>query len=336
MKKITAKYPSNIALIKYWGKYGIQLPMNPSISLTLSEAYTETSIELFEKKSKEIEFNYFFEGKSNSKFSDRVINYIKNQEEFRPLLDNYSLKIESKNSFPHSAGIASSASAFASIAALLLKALSNEKIPDFNKKASHFARLGSGSACRSFQGPYMLWGKLDDVSESSNEYAIQVNEVHPNFQKMQDAILIVEDEPKKVSSSVGHSLMNNHPYASARFKDANKHCIEMLSTLKSGDFDSFISITEREALSLHSMMMTSEDYYMLMKPGTVSIIEKIFAFRNDTKLPICFTLDAGPNVHLLYPEIIKDKVEKFINEIKDQYKFVIFDKAGKGGEVFEK
>lgn len=332
---ITAKYPSNIALVKYWGKHGNQLPMNPSLSLTLSEAFTKTSLELVEKKERGIELEYYFEGKQNDDFKQRIVKYASEQPEFSDLLSNFALRMNSENSFPHSAGIASSASAFASIAAVLLKASSQLDSKAFNQQASNLARLGSGSACRSFYGAYAMWGKHEDVAHSSDHFAIPIEDIHTDFQQMRDAILIVEDQPKKVSSSVGHGLMNNHPYAAARFKDAKANCLSMLSTLKSGDFESFIAITEREALSLHSMMMTSQAYYMLMKPGTVEIIDKIFNFRAETKVPLCFTLDAGPNVHLLYPEFVKDKVHTFVkNELNDNVKSVIYDKAGLGGEVY--
>jgi len=334
-QKIIAKYPSNIALIKYWGKHGNQLPCNASLSMTLSKAYTEIVLQCTPKTNTTIELEYFFEGQPKENFKERIIKYASQQNEFSALLNNFSIQINSTNSFPHSTGIASSASAFAAIAAALLKAtnqFSNDE--EFNKKASYLARLGSGSACRSFYGAYALWGKLNNIENSSNEYAIPINEIHENFKKMNDAILIVEDTPKKVSSSVGHSLMNNHPYAKERFLDANKNCESMISILKNGDFETFISITEREALTLHAMMMTSQDYYMLMKPETVFVIEQIFDFRKQTQLPICFTLDAGPNIHLLYPEQIQNEVELFIeNKLKSKLKSVIYDQAGWGGMV---
>jgi len=330
---IQSKYPSNIALVKYWGKYGNQMPCNASLSMTLSKAVTEVELELNAKTKKEVEFDYFFEGVKNDAFQERILKYIEKQDEFVDLLKNHSLIIKSSNTFPHSAGIASSASAFAAISAALLKA-TGASGEDFNLHASRLARLGSGSACRSFYGPYAMWGELEGHKEASNEHAIPIVDVHENFKEMRDAILIVEDEPKKVSSSIGHGLMKNHPYAEMRFKEANKNCKEMLSTLKRGDYDKFIEITEREALSLHAMMMTSKEYYMLMKPGTVQIIENIFQFREQTKLPVCFTLDAGPNIHLLYPADIQEKVHTFIAEnLKNTVRSVIYDEIGTGGVI---
>jgi diphosphomevalonate decarboxylase len=148
---------------------------------------------------------------------------------------------------------------------------------------------------------------------------------------MNDAILIVEDEPKKVSSSVGHSLMNDHSYAQARFDQANKRTVELVKILETGDMDAFIQLAESEALTLHAMMMTSSNYYLLFKPGTIAVIEKIFQFRAETGSKICFTLDAGPNVHILYPDSEKEQVEQFIqNSLMPFAKSVIHDRIGEG------
>lgn len=334
---ITARFPSNIALVKYWGKQGNQMPCNASLSMTLSRAQTEVRLHCTEKKGENARLEYLFEGQLNEIFGHRVLKYAQQQPEFADLLHNYDLRFESRNTFPHSAGIASSASAFAAIASALLKAAGLDKnANDFSRDASRLARLGSGSACRSFYGPFAQWGHLDGLKESSDEFAIPVTEIHDNFKQLRDTILIVEDEPKKVSSSVGHGLMNNHPFARSRFVQANNHCMEMISVLKNGDFEAFISITEREALSLHAMMMTSGNYYLLIKPDTVRIIEQVFQFREATGLPLCFTLDAGPNVHLLYPDNIRDKVQPFLEHYLQQYglKSVIDDHAGVGGEIY--
>ena len=158
-KTIISKYPSNIALVKYWGKYGNQLPKNASLSMTLSKAVTEVKLELMEKTNSEIELAYFFEGEEKEDFKERIVKYASAQPEFDYLLKNYALKINSTNSFPHSTGIASSASAFAAIAAALLSASAELDGDIFNREASRLSRLGSGSACRSFYGPYAVWGE---------------------------------------------------------------------------------------------------------------------------------------------------------------------------------
>lgn len=336
-----AKYrwrcPSNIAIVKYWGKKENQIPCNSSLSMTLSNSFTEVELELKEKTTSQvIELSYFFEGKRNIHFEQRVHQYLKDQVLDFPFLNQFHLTFHSTNSFPHSAGIASSASAFGAIALSILDAaqdFSKESISQeyFFKKASSLARLGSGSACRSMFSGYAVWGKNEAILGSNDEFAIELPKVHPNFQNMQDAILIVEKEPKKVSSSVGHSLMRNHPYAQVRFLQANERTKRLHEILLSGDFEDFIQITESEALTLHAMMLTSKDYYLLMKSGTLLAIEKIMEFRKETGIPICFTLDAGPNVHVLYAQDYKEEVNRFLNsQLTNCVQEIIFDNMGAG------
>ena len=334
--KVKWRCPSNIAIVKYWGKMGNQLPRNSSLSLTLSNSYTEVVAELVDKKTAEdVELEYYFEGELNEKFGKRVQLFLENNIESFPYLVEYGVVMHSTNSFPHSAGIASSASSFGAIALAMLDLTYSQQDKEidqeFYNQASYLARLGSGSACRSLYPSFALWGENEEIEGSSNDYAIDIQDVHPIFKNMQDAILIVEDEPKKVSSTIGHSLMNNHPFAEERFKQANQRTAHLLDILKEGDIDSFIQICESEALTLHAMMMTSVDYYLLMKPNTLIVIERLMKFRLEHVVPVCFTLDAGPNIHVIYPEKYKDAVEEFINtDLKDTYKKVIFDHEGDG------
>lgn len=328
--------PSNIAIVKYWGKKTEQMPCNASLSLTLSESYTDLKAFLTDKQENdEIELAYFFEGERNPSFEQRVLKYlIKHQTHF-PFLAKYHLVLESTNSFPHSTGIASSASAFGALSLVLVdlyektegKAISDNWL----QSASNFARLGSGSACRSLYPNWAQWGSAINDQLGSDMHAVPVTEIHENFHNMQDAILVVDDEPKKVSSTAGHALMIEHPFALQRFQQANDRVMQLREILRTGDIQGFIELTESEALTLHSMMMTSKDYYLLMRPNTIAVIEKIFAFREQTNVPLCFTLDAGPNIHLLYPERYKLEVENFIREqISDLVKSTIFDRAGFG------
>jgi len=108
--------------------------------------------------------------------------------------------------------------------------------------------------------------------------------------------------------------MHNHPYAERRFAQAHENLDALISIFKSGDLDAFIKIVESEALTLHAMMMTSMPYFILMKPNTLQIINAIWKFRNETQIPVCFTLDAGANVHVLYPENVSEKVLQFIKD----------------------
>ena len=307
--------PSNIALVKYWGKKGKQLPQNPSISFTLSECRSETFIE-FEKAEK-FGFHFFFEGKENPAFGAKIEKFLLDNQAFFPFINQLNLKVESRNSFPHSSGIASSASSMSAFVMCLMEIESKLVGPSTGSgtltKASYFSRLASGSAARSVFPAMALWGKTEAYEGSSDEYAVSLaDDIHPVFKTFHDSILIVSGETKSVSSRAGHALMEGNPYAPARYAQANENIKNLLAALKSGDLDTFINITESEALQLHALMMCSNPSFILMKPNTLRIIEEVRTFRNETQIPLCFTLDAGPNVHLLYPDNEAEKVENFI------------------------
>ncbi|TBN05406.1 diphosphomevalonate decarboxylase [Hyunsoonleella flava] len=325
---VTWSSPSNIALVKYWGKKQNQIPENPSISFTLNNCKTTTNLSYTKKgDSDNFSFEVFLDGKKEDGFKPKIEMFFKRVEVYLPFLKDYHFKIETSNTFPHSSGIASSASGMSALA-LCLMSVEQElskadvipsavKESSFIKKASFLARLGSGSACRSLEGDLVVWGKHDAIEDSSDLFGVKYPyAVHDVFKNYQDTILLVDKGEKQVSSTVGHNLMHGHPFAQERFKQANKNLSDIISILKEGDLDGFVALVESEALTLHAMMMTSMPYFILMKPNTLEIINKIWAYRNQTGFKVCFTLDAGANVHVLYPEREAPKVLEFIqNEL---------------------
>ncbi|HKJ49432.1 MAG TPA: hypothetical protein VJ973_10100, partial [Christiangramia sp.] len=162
--------------------------------------------------------------------------------------------------------------------------------------------------------------------------------VHDIFKTYKDTILLVDKGEKQVSSTVGHDLMHGHPFAENRFAQAHDNLDKMISVLKSGNTEDFIKIVESEALTLHAMMMSSLPYFILMKPNTLEIINKIWAFREKTRIPVCFTLDAGANVHVLYPENHESKILEFINNelvVYCQNGHYICDQVGSGASKID-
>ena len=339
---ITCTSPSNIALVKYWGKRPVQLPENASISFTLHTCKTTTNLHYkkLDTPKENVDFELFFEGKPKSDFKPKIHHFFEKTAVYLPFLKQYSFTIETGNTFPHSSGIASSASSMSALAYCLmqLERKINPKISasELIKKASFLARLGSGSACRSIQGPVMVWGAHGAVDGSSNAFAIKFPfAIHQHFENYQDTILLIDKGEKQVSSTAGHGLMHGHPFASKRFEQAATNISKLTEVLISGDLDTFIEVVESEALTLHAMMMTSLPYFILMKPNTLSVIHKVWQYRKETGSKLCFTLDAGANVHLLYPASEKDRVLEFIqNELvvycqNGQY---IYDKVGLGAK----
>lgn len=329
--------PSNIALVKYWGKRDKQLPQNPSISFTLSECCSKTFI-AFEKADR-FGFKFYFEGKETPTFGAKIEKFLLDHQAFFPFVNQLNIRVESHNTFPHSSGIASSASSMSAFVMCLLeieRSLCQRSLgPDLAlQKASYFSRLASGSAARSVFPAMALWGKTEAYEGSSDEYAVPLEKViHPIFKTYHDSILIVSGETKSVSSRAGHALMETNPYASARYAQARRNVSELMAALKSGDLDAMMKITESEALQLHALMMCSNPSFILMRPNTLNIINEIRRFREETKVPVCFTLDAGPNVHLLYPDDVAEKVVAFIESELSVYcvdRHWIADRVGDG------
>ena len=190
------------------------------------------------------------------------------------------------------------------------------------KKASFLARLGSGSACRSLYNGLVVWGETPEVADSSDLFAIKYpeSEINPVFRSFNDWVLLIHEGQKSVSSTVGHGLMNTNPYAERRFEEARENFVPLKQILKTGDMPRFITLVEHEALTLHAMMMMSAPAFILMKTGTMEVINKIWKFREETNLPLFFTLDAGANVHLLFPENeSSDEVKNFIKHNLSQH-----------------
>ncbi|WP_426279348.1 diphosphomevalonate/mevalonate 3,5-bisphosphate decarboxylase family protein [Chryseobacterium sp. S-02] len=315
---VSESCPSNIALIKYWGKYDNQIPANPSISYTLSHCKTNTTIEFLANEPFSVQT--FLAGNEEVKFAEKIEKYFKNIEQYLPWILQGKYIIRTENTFPHSSGIASSASGFGAIAKCLMKLdevfSGKETEEESLRKASFLARLGSGSACRSLYNGLVVWGE-SQVKGSSDLFAVQYpnDEIHDIFKNFNDWVLLIHEGQKSVSSTVGHGLMKTNPYAERRFQEARENFGPMKEILANGDMHSFIKLVEHEALTLHAMMMMSDPAFILMKTGTLEVINKIWDFRRITGLPLFFTLDAGANVHLLFPnDLEQSKIEDFINQ----------------------
>ena len=314
---VSESCPSNIALIKYWGKYKDQVPANPSISYTLNHCKTNTTIEFLADESFSVQT--FLSGNEEVKFAEKIEKYFKSIEQYLPWILKGKYIINTENTFPHSSGIASSASGFGAIAKCLMKldeTFSGKNSDEESlQKASFLARLGSGSACRSLYNGLVVWGEIDVVEGSSDLFAVKYSddEIHPIFKDFNDWVLLIHEGVKSVSSPDGHGLMNTNPYAERRFKEARENFVPMKEILKNGDMNTFIKLVEHEALTLHAMMMISDPAFILMKTGTLEVINKIWDFRRETELPLFFTLDAGANVHLLFPnDGSEEKIKTFI------------------------
>lgn len=345
MSKIVFSWecPSNIALVKYWGKHGRQLPMNPSVSLTLKNCHTTTKIHCEPASPNQaIAVSFKLGSTENPSFGQKISQFLESIRAELPFLGNYAYNIQSDNSFPHSSGIASSASGMGALALCVCSLAEAEGYVfksqmDFYQRASYYARLGSGSASRSIYAPWAVWGNTPTTVGSSDLYAVPVSRnVHTVYHNLNDVVLIVDAGVKKVSSRAGHALMNDNRFAKTRYEQAHDNMARVLEALETGDLELFTEVVEEEALTLHALMMTSKPSFILMKPQTLAVLEAVRDFRTATKVPICFTLDAGANVHLLFPESHKAVCMSFIEQelraFCAQGKFIA-DVAGQGPQL---
>lgn len=320
--KICWRAPSNIALIKYWGKKDHQLPDNGSLSITLEYSSTTTSLSFRKKNTKEkkIQMKYFFQDKINLKFGKKIGRLLNEISPEMPFLTDFELEFYSNNNFPHSTGIASSASSMSALALCLvtMEEIVNQKRlnkDDFFRKASSIARLGSGSASRSVFGGVVTWGNIPSVDHSSDEYATPFPlPKESRLNQLRDAILIVSTKEKTISSTSGHALMNDHPYKEGRKTQANSNLLKMIGAIRNDNYQLIAAIAENEAMSLHALLMTSSPDGLLMNANTLHLIEEIKQFRTKTVLNLFFTIDAGPNLHLIYFEDQRELVIPFIKK----------------------
>lgn len=285
--KATARAPANIAFIKYWGKTDaeLRLPCNTSVSVNLSNAYSVTTVE-FSKKFTSDEI-YYGDQKMDEKEKVRVVEHLNRVRQ----LDKSRLfaKVVTQNSFPKSTGIASSASGFA---ALTLAACASLKLKLSEKELSILARLGSGSAARSIPDGFVEWKAGDN--QSSYAYTLYSEK----YWELRDIILVVETGKKKTSSTKGHENAKSSIFYKTRLVNLPVRITKLKNALKNRNMKNLGGLLEEEAVELHMIMMTQKPPLFYWTDKTTDIINNVYKWREEG-IAVYFTLDAGPNVHLI-------------------------------------
>lgn len=336
--KVTWRCGTNIALIKHFGKRERQLPSNPSLSMTLTDIAIETTIEYeFIEAIRFPGVHFTYEGVNSESFTKRIASFIDNLILDIPILSRVRMTIHSRNLTPHTEGIIMPSYVFSSLSLCLCSieekfegSVSGNK--DFFQKASYLSRLGSGGACRSIYGGFVVWGDTEEHPTFSNLHGAPYPfDVHPTFKNLQDAVLVVSTERQNISNQAYHTFIKSHADALIRFGQARKNFKLLLKALQTGEINVFIKVVEAEALSIHEILLSAPDGDKILTSESLAIIDKITAFRNDTGIPVCFTFDIGPNIHLLYPEAYKKDVNAFIEKQLTSHCVdgtVIYDKMG--------
>lgn len=290
IKSATAIAYPNIAFIKYWGDKdpSLHIPANGSISMNLDGLYTRTMV-AFDTALHEDQLNLNGENAGGSAL-ERVSSCL---ERVRLLagISTYA-RVESQNNFPTSAGIASSASGFA---ALSLTASRAAGLMLDEKDLSRLARTSSGSACRSIPGGFVEW-QAGETDKDSYAYSI----ASPSHWDLVDCIALVSLEKKPINSSVGHSLATTSMLQPARVADAPLRLSLCREAIRMHDFDKLAEVVELDSNLMHAVMITSTPPLLYWLPATVTIMHAVQAWRNEG-IPVCYTIDAGPNVHVVCP-----------------------------------
>jgi diphosphomevalonate decarboxylase len=321
--KSTAIAPSNIAFIKFWGKKNssLVLPNNSSFSMCLDSLFTTTTVE-FDLKYKADDFD-FEEGGITDVEKTRIFKQL---GLIRKLAKSkLNAKVRTQNNFPKSSGIASSASG---MAALTFAACSSLELYLSTKELSILSRQGSGSASRSIPDGFVVWHK----GSNNNSFAETLKP--REYWDLQDVVLVVSRSEKKVSSTAGHADVLTSPFYKSRIKEAEKNYRECIDSFLKKDFFKFAKIVEKDCLSMHSVMMTQTPPLLYFLPKTLDIIHRVRFLREEKKWPVCFTIDAGPNVHVICESEYAKKVEGYFKQDKEIEK--IFEaKAGQGTRLVE-
>lgn len=327
--KATTIAPANIAFIKYWGKTNdrLTLPNNTSVSMNLDSLTTKTTVEFDESLEKDrVEIAYYGSVRiqADSGTYQRVVEQLDRIRKLSKL--PLKAKVVSENTFPAGVGIASSASAFCALTLATVKA-SGLKLN--TKELTILTRLGgSGSACRSIPNGFVEWKK---GHSSQTSYAVSLEqETHWH---LYDVILVVSDAYKKVSSLEGHALAHTSPYYATRLRELRNRTIQVKKGIHTKNLTMLGIASQQDAISLHCIAMTSNPPIFYWLGGTMSIINEVYRLQS-LGVSVYFTIDAGPNVHLLCEE----GTVEFLQQNFSTYPFIqqIFvAKAGKGARYSE-
>lgn len=322
--KATAIAPANIAFIKYWGKAdsALRLPLNDSISMNLSGAYTTTTVEFssaFSADSVEL-----LEGEFSQKEIARVVAGLDRIRQISGIRER--ARVVTENSFPKGAGSAASASGFAALTAAGFAA--TEMVLS-EKDLTVVARLGSGSACRSIPDGFVLWQK-GNTSEDSFAYSL-----HPKSHwDLCDALVIVDSGMKKISTSDGMETVSTSPLLAGRLAAIPERIIRCKLALKDKNFTQLGEVMEEDCLDMHAVMQSQNPPCMYWNETTIAIMDAIKIWRSEG-LPVYFTIDAGPNVHVIYEAIHEHEVAQKLATLSGVEK-IIYNNVSSGAQRIDK
>lgn len=311
--KATAIAPSNIAFVKYLGKKEVarNIPMNPSISMNLTEVWTQTTVE-FSSSLRRDEITLPFP--ATNRDESRIIKHLNRIRDLAST-EMYAI-VKTENSFPAFTGIASSASGFAALTKAATAALDLDLS---TKEESSLAREASGSASRSIPDGFVLWQGKSAKSIAS-----------PDHWDLRDIIAIVSDVPKPVSSSDMHRIASSSKLYEMRLSRISEDLNKAKEAILRKDISSLGKISERDAIWMHAILLTSDMPVYYWNENTLRVMKLITDMRT-SGLTIYFTLDAGPSVHILCEADDANHIKKELERMNVQR--IIENKPAFGARV---
>jgi diphosphomevalonate decarboxylase len=307
--KATANAGSNIAFVKYWGvgkgRQRPRPPLNASVSMTLDVARTTTTVEFRPGLRKDqCTINHRPAPPDALERIHRVLGKVRRfagQKAFA--------RVVSVNHFPTSAGIASSASGFA---ALALAAVRAAGLPEDTNTLIPLTLLGSGSACRSVYGGYVLWAPPATARAPS-----RVRQLAPEGHwPLVDLVAILSRARKDVPSEQGHLLARTSPLLRGRLATLDRIVAKVQRAIRDRDLEALGRWLEADALSMHAVMMTSRPPLLYWEPATLAVVKAVRDLRLRRGLPCYFTIDAGPNVHVITLPEEADAVSRALRKVQ--------------------
>ncbi len=315
----TARAFANIAFIKYWGNtdQSLRLPANPSLSMNLEGLYAQTTV-TWGVATDSLLINGQKAGPAATARVGKHLQELRNRFGIQ-----HHAQVESVTNIPLGAGIASSAAAFA---ALTVAALAAAGLHCDEATLSALARLGSGSAARSIPTGFVAWPK-SDAHESGFARSIAPPEHWP----LADVIAIINPDEKAVSSNRGHLSAMSSPLQAARVQSADERFAICEQAILERDFEGLAAVVETDSNAMHAVMMTSQPPLLYWQPASLTVMQSVLKWRA-SGIPICYTLDAGPNVHCLCPEEFAPEIRTNLRELPGVLD-VRQAKVGRGAEI---
>ena len=305
IRTATAVACANIALIKYWGNrdHDLRIPVNGSFSMNLEGLSAKTKV-LFSETLSEDSLILNEEEISGAGLV-RVSQILDEVRKSAGIL--LYAEVVSENNFPTGAGIASSAAAFSALALAASKAAGLELE---EPSLSILARHGSGSACRSIPSGFVEWtnGKTDQDS-----YAFSI--APPEHWDLADCVAVTSSGHKHIGSTQGHRLAETSPLQKARVEDAPRRIDICRKAILDRDFETFAFIVEKDSDLMHAVMMTSNPALFYWNPATLHVMQSVRDWRAEG-LPVFYTIDAGPNVHVITLKEKMDEVQAKLAALK--------------------